>query len=177
MCGRKIVLILENSSSIAPLTAATNFVRIFHFNNVDSSQSGKRLSCDCCRIWENEPAKGKNLTFTSLRRTVTYFISAEMCKNNRPLLSVEIRNSLWSLSTVMVFIFHYWWLNIKAQYSWLLSIWGRKWLLIWEELKAEEIWKSYGLLQVYISWWPPQNRIYEGSTCYKSGRSRGRYLV
>ena len=37
------MLILENSSSIASLAAATNIGRIFNFNNV-SSQSGKRLS-------------------------------------------------------------------------------------------------------------------------------------
>lgn len=87
------MLILDNSSSFAPLAAATNIGRIFNFHNV-SSQSGKRLICDCCRIQENEPAKGKNVTFTCLKRTVTYFISTEMCENNRPLLSVEIRNSL-----------------------------------------------------------------------------------
>ena len=88
------MLILKNSSClIAPLAAATNNGRIFNFNNV-VSQSGKRLGCDCCRILENEPAKGKNVTFTCLRKTVTYFISTEMCENNGPILSVEIRNSL-----------------------------------------------------------------------------------
>lgn len=73
------MLILENSSClIAPLAAATNNGRIFNFNNV-VSQSGKRLGCDCCRILENEPAKGKNVTFTCLRKTVLLILFQLKC--------------------------------------------------------------------------------------------------